>query len=86
MNAASPAVLNVGFIPLLDCASLVVAQEKGFALAEGLELRLLRESSWANIRDRVAVGQFDVAHMLAPMPLAATHRFPSCSTTKTEGR
>src|SRR5690606_2879201 len=31
-----------------------------------------REISWANIRDRVAVGQFDVAHMLAPMPIAAS--------------
>ncbi len=72
MNAASPTVLNVGFIPLLDCASLVVAQEKGFALAEGLELRLLRESSWANIRDRVAIGHFDAAHMLGPMVVAAT--------------
>ena len=64
-------ILNVGFIPLLDCASLVVAQEKGFARAEGLELRLLRESSWANIRDRVTVGHFDAAHMLGPMVVAA---------------
>ena len=30
----------------------------------------MRESSWANIRDRLAVGHFDVAHMLAPMPIA----------------
>jgi ABC-type nitrate/sulfonate/bicarbonate transport system substrate-binding protein len=71
MNATHT-VLNVGFIPLLDCASLVVAQEKGFALAEGLELRLLRESSWANIRDRVAIGQFDAAQMLGPMVVAAS--------------
>src|SRR5581483_6124090 len=34
-------------------------------------LRLVRETSWANIRDRIIVGQFDAAHMLAPMPLAA---------------
>src|SRR5207244_300727 len=31
---------------------------------------LVRETSWANIRDRVSVGQFDVAHMLAPLPVA----------------
>ncbi len=61
----------VGFIPLLDCASLVVAAERGFAAEEGLDLRLVRETSWANIRDRVIVGQFDAAHMLAPMPIAA---------------
>jgi len=63
--------LVIGFIPLLDCASLVVAAERGFAAEEGLDLRLVRETSWANIRDRIIVGQFDAAHMLAPMPLAA---------------
>jgi NitT/TauT family transport system ATP-binding protein len=64
--------LNIGFIPLLDCATLVVAAEKGFAAAEGLELRLSRESSWANIRDRLVVGHFDAAHMLGPMVVAST--------------
>jgi NitT/TauT family transport system ATP-binding protein len=64
--------LVVGFIPLLDCASLVVAAEVGFAAAEGLDLELVRETSWANIRDRVIVGHFDAAHMLAPMTVAST--------------
>jgi NitT/TauT family transport system ATP-binding protein len=64
--------LTVGFIPLLDCATLVVAAECGFASAEGLELRLIRETSWANIRDRVIVGQFDAAHMLGPMAVASS--------------
>jgi NitT/TauT family transport system ATP-binding protein len=64
--------LVVGFIPLLDCASLVVAAEVGFAAAEGLELELVRETSWANIRDRVIVGHFDAAHMLAPMTVASS--------------
>lgn len=64
--------LVVGFIPLLDCASLVVAAERGFAAQEGLDLRLVRETSWANIRDRVIVGHFDAAHMLAPMTIAST--------------
>jgi NitT/TauT family transport system ATP-binding protein len=62
----------VGFIPLLDCAPLAVAVEKGFACAEGLDLRLVRETSWANIRDRVVVGHFDAAHMLGPMAIAST--------------
>ena len=64
--------LVIGFIPLLDCASLVVAAERGFAAEEGLDLRLVRETSWANIRDRVIVGHFDAAHMLAPMAIAST--------------
>jgi two-component system, oxyanion-binding sensor len=64
--------LILGFIPLLDCASLVVAAERGFAAAENLELALVRETSWANIRDRVVIGHFDAAHMLGPMTVAST--------------
>jgi len=71
-NGRSPALLTLGFIPLVDCAPLVVAREKGFAAAEGLSLSLVRETSWANIRDRVLAGHFDAAHMLGPMPIAST--------------
>lgn len=59
-----------GFIPLTDCATLVVADEFGFAAEEGIALTLRRETSWSNIRDKMAVGLYDAAHMLAPMPLA----------------
>jgi NitT/TauT family transport system ATP-binding protein len=62
--------ITAGFMPLLDSALLVAAKEKGFAAEEGVELALMRETSWANIRDRLAVGHFQVAHMLAPMPIA----------------
>lgn len=65
-------LLKLGFIPLVDCAPLVVAAEKGFAAAEGLHLELVRETSWANIRDRVMLGHFDGAHMLGPLPIATT--------------
>jgi two-component system, oxyanion-binding sensor len=64
--------LIAGFIPLMDCACLAVAREYGFAEAEGIELTLVRESSWANIRDRLLVGHFDAAHMLGPMTVAST--------------
>jgi NitT/TauT family transport system ATP-binding protein len=64
--------LILGFVPLLDCATLVAAHERGFARAEGLDLTLVRENSWANIRDRVIVGHFDAAHMLGPMTVAST--------------
>lgn len=62
--------LRAGFLPLLDCAILIAAKEKGFAEEQGIALTLFKETSWANIRDRVSIGQFDVAHMLAPMPIA----------------
>ncbi len=64
--------ITVGFVALVDCAPLIVARHKGFAEAEGIELTLTREPSWANIRDRVVLGHFEAAHMLAPMPIAAT--------------
>lgn len=63
--------VRAGFIPLIDCAPLVVASELGFAEEEGLNLKLVRETSWATIRDRLAVSHLDVAHILAPMPVAA---------------
>jgi two-component system, oxyanion-binding sensor len=63
--------INAGFLPLTDSAILIAAKERGFAADEGIELNLVRETSWANIRDRVATGHFDIAHMLAPMPIAA---------------
>ena len=62
--------ITAGFMPLLDSALIVAAKERGFADAEGIDLTLMRETSWANIRDRLAVGHFQVAHMLAPMPIA----------------
>src|SRR5881227_2646168 len=68
----TPNNLIIGFVPLLDCASLVVAVEKGFMAQEGLEVTLVRETSWANIRDRVMVDHFDAAQMLGPMTVAAS--------------
>ena len=61
--------LTLGFIPLTDCAPLVVAKEKGMFERYGLQVTLSKETSWANIRDKVAMGILDGAHMLAPMVL-----------------
>lgn len=63
--------LRVGFIPLMDASILIVAAELGFAAREGLTLDLVRDVSWANVRDRLAFRQFDIAHMLSPMPVAS---------------
>jgi len=65
-------LINAGFLPLLDSVLLVLAHEMGFAEEEGFGLSLARETSWANIRDRAALGHFDIALMLAPMPIAAS--------------
>lgn len=63
--------LRAGFIPLMDASVLLAAAEIGFAAREGLALNLVRDVSWANVRDRLAFRQFDIAHMLSPMPVAA---------------
>lgn len=63
--------LRAGYIPLMDASILIVAAELGFAEAEGLHLELVRDVSWANVRDRLAFRQFDIAHMLSPMPVAS---------------
>lgn len=62
--------ITAGFLPLVDSALLVVAREKRFAEAYGINLTLVGERSWATIRDRLTVGHFEVAHILAPMPIA----------------
>ncbi len=61
--------LCLGFVPLTDCAPLVVARELGFFERRGLRVELSREASWATIRDKVAVEALDGGQMLAAMPL-----------------
>ncbi|MEL6620726.1 MAG: CmpA/NrtA family ABC transporter substrate-binding protein [Pseudomonadota bacterium] len=63
-------VLNIGYVPLVDSAPLIVAKELGFAADEGIALNLLRQPSWAALRDLLALGHLDAAHMLSPMPAA----------------
>ncbi|MDW4498905.1 CmpA/NrtA family ABC transporter substrate-binding protein [Sulfitobacter sp. D35] len=62
--------LTAGFIPLVDAAPLIVAREMGFADEEGLRLSLRRAPSWSMLRDMLAVGQIEAAHMLGPVPVA----------------
>jgi len=64
--------LTIGFVPLTDCAPLVVGVEKGFFAAQGLEVTLSREPSWSNIRDKLMVGLLDGAHTLTGLLLAMT--------------
>jgi NitT/TauT family transport system ATP-binding protein len=64
--------LHIGFIPLVDAAALIVAVDKGFAAAEGLDVTLAREVSWSNVRDKLNIGLFDAAHLLAPVAIASS--------------
>lgn len=64
--------LRIGFIPLIDAAALIVAADKGFAAEEGLNVVLHREVSWSNMRDKLNIGLFDAAHLLAPVAIASS--------------
>jgi ABC-type nitrate/sulfonate/bicarbonate transport system substrate-binding protein len=67
-----PKPLRVGFVPLTDCAPLVMAEELGLFTKHGLVVELKRELGWATIRDKIIYGELDAAQAVAGMPFAAT--------------
>jgi nitrate/nitrite transport system ATP-binding protein len=72
-NGLEKVNLEIGFIPLTDCAPLVVAKEKGFFEKYGLEeVTLNREPSWKAIAKGISTGRLDAAQMVAGMPLTLT--------------
>ncbi len=71
--------IKVGFIPIIDCAAIVLAEELGAYERQGLEVEIRREVSWANVRDKLALGVLDASHILAPLPLALTLGIDSVS-------
>ena len=64
--------LTIGFLPLVDACLPILACEHGFAEAEGISLRLVRDTSWATVLDRLLYGHSDAAHMVAPLAIATT--------------
>ncbi|MBT2186148.1 CmpA/NrtA family ABC transporter substrate-binding protein [Sphingobium nicotianae] len=64
--------IRIAFLALTDAAVLIAAREKGFAEAQGIALDLVRDTSWATLRDRLVYGQVQAAHMLAPLAVAVT--------------
>ena len=56
--------IKIGFIPLTDCASVVMASVLGFDKKYGIKIVLSKESSWASVRDKLVNGELDAAHVL----------------------
>lgn len=56
--------VRVGFIPLTDCASVVMASVLGFDKKYGIKIVPSKESSWASVRDKLSNGELDAAHVL----------------------
>jgi nitrate/nitrite transport system substrate-binding protein len=63
-------IIKLGFIPLTDCAPLVIAKELGLFQKYGLEVQVTKEASWAVIRDKILNGELDGAHCLFSMPFS----------------
>jgi nitrate/nitrite transport system substrate-binding protein len=64
--------IGIGFIPLTDCASVVMAHELGLYKKVGLDVTLSKETSWASVRDRLTIGELQASHILYGMPYAST--------------
>ena len=56
--------VKIGFIPLTDCASVVMASVLGFDKKYGIKIIPTKESSWASVRDKLVNGELDAAHVL----------------------
>ena len=67
-NAQEP--VKLGFIPLTDCSPIVMAKELGLFKKYGVEVIVTKESSWANVRDKILTGELDGAHCLYTMPFS----------------
>ena len=63
--------VRVGYLPLLDAAPLIIAQELGFAAEERLSLDLIPAVSWSALRDMLTFGRVDAASLLSPIPIAS---------------
>ncbi len=58
------------YMPLVDAAPVIIAEEMGFAASEGISLDLIPAPSWSSVRDMLAFGRVDAAHMLSTVPVA----------------
>ena len=56
--------IRIGYLPLTDCASLVMASKLGLDEKYGIKIELSREMSWAGVRDKLNSGELDAAHVL----------------------
>jgi len=63
-DAPEKAEVKIGFIPLTDCASVVMASVLGFDKKYGVKIIPSKEASWAGVRDKLVNGELDFAHVL----------------------
>jgi two-component system, oxyanion-binding sensor len=75
-----PRPLRLGFVPLNDCAPIVMARELELFSKYGINVELSREVGWATVRDKIIYGELDAAHAPAGMVIAASAGLGSIRT------
>ena len=69
-TASSSGPIRLGFIPLTDCASLVVADKMGMFEKQGVKVEVVKMANWNAVRDQISSNILQGAHCLFGMPFA----------------
>jgi ABC-type nitrate/sulfonate/bicarbonate transport system substrate-binding protein len=64
-------VIRIGFVPLVDCALLAIAQERGFFARQHVDVELRKAQSWAQVGEKLQSRELDAAHLLLTVPIHA---------------
>ncbi len=63
--------LILGFVPNLDAAPLIIAQQKGFFERYGLSVTLKRLDSWQGVKEEILGWKMDAGQLPYPFPMMA---------------
>ncbi|MEM6911635.1 MAG: CmpA/NrtA family ABC transporter substrate-binding protein [Verrucomicrobiota bacterium] len=70
ISLSASETFRIGFVPLVDCAPLVVASELGLFQKYGVSVALAKQPGWATVRDKLVYGELDGAHALSGLLFA----------------
>ena len=65
--------IRLGYIPLIDCAPIIVAREKALFAKHGINVVTSQEPGWATVREKIVHAELDAAQCLGPLALAIHH-------------
>ena len=60
--ATRSSVIRLGYVPLLDAAPLLAAEELGLFERAGLDVELCGEMGWGTVREKIVYGELDATH------------------------
>jgi nitrate/nitrite transport system substrate-binding protein len=69
-TASAGGPIKIGFIPLTDCASVVMAHELGLYKKHGVDVTVEKQANWAVLRDKLSTNELQGAHCLFGMPFS----------------